>query len=196
MHEALPLSKIQEAVLEFLERRKDVVLHGAHAVNAYVTEPRMSQDVDVLSTRAPEIAEELRKHLSDKFNIEVRIRTIGEKGFRLYQIRNEGNRDLADVRSVERLPDANVIENILILTPPELIASKVISYHSRKGKPKAGTDWRDFGVLLLRFPELQTTTGEVRSILENHEATEQLLEVWNELVAQDFSHDEDDDLSY
>ena len=41
MHEPLPLSKIQEAVLEFLQGRTDAVLFGAQAVNAYVSEPRV-----------------------------------------------------------------------------------------------------------------------------------------------------------
>ena len=48
MHEALPLSKIHQAVFEFLQGREDVVLFGAHAVNAYVSELRMTQDVDLL----------------------------------------------------------------------------------------------------------------------------------------------------
>ena len=52
MRETLPLSKIHEAVLEFLQGREDVVLFGAQAVNAYVSEPRMTQDVDLLSIRA------------------------------------------------------------------------------------------------------------------------------------------------
>ena len=64
MHEPLPLSKIQEAVLEFLQGRDDAVLFGAQAVNAYVSEPRMTQDVDILSTRAKALAEELREYLS------------------------------------------------------------------------------------------------------------------------------------
>ena len=45
MHEPLPLSRIQEAVLEFLQGRDDAVLFGAQAVNAYVNEPRATQDV-------------------------------------------------------------------------------------------------------------------------------------------------------
>lgn len=44
-HEPLPLSRIQGAVLEFLQGRDDAVLFGAQAVNAYVTEPRATQDV-------------------------------------------------------------------------------------------------------------------------------------------------------
>ena len=49
-----------------------------------------------------------------------------------------------------------------MLSPEELIASKVIAYHDRKGQPKSGTDWRDVAVLLLRFPKLKSETGFVR----------------------------------
>ncbi len=52
MHEPLPLAKIQEAVLEFLKGRDDAVLFGAQAVNAYVDEPRATQDVDIMAIGA------------------------------------------------------------------------------------------------------------------------------------------------
>lgn len=196
--EALPLSKIQEAVLEFLQGRDDAVLFGAQAVNAYAGEPRMTQDVDLLSTRAKALAEELREHLSEKFRIAVRVREIGDgKGFRIYQVRKEGNRHLADLRNVDELPETEKIENILVLSPAELIASKVISYHSRRGKPKAGTDWRDLAVLLLQFPELKSETSEVGKILEQRGVDEKILAAWREIVAQNLQfEDEDEDLIF
>ena len=87
MNESLPLATIQEAVLEFLRGREDAVIFGAQAVNAYVPEPRMSQDIDLLSTRAAELAEELRVHLGGRFHIAVRVREVaGGRGYRLYQI--------------------------------------------------------------------------------------------------------------
>ena len=46
MGERLPLATIQDAMLEFLRGRDDAALFGAQAVNAYVDEPRMTQDVD------------------------------------------------------------------------------------------------------------------------------------------------------
>jgi hypothetical protein len=198
MRETLPLSKIQEAVLEFLQGREDVALFGAQAVNAYVGEPRMTQDVDLLSVRAKDLAEELRSHLSEKFHIAVRVREIGDgKGFRIYQVRSEGNRHLVDVRKVDELPETEKIENVLVLSPAELIASKIVSYYSRRGKPKAGTDWRDLAVLLLRFPELKTETGEVSEILKRREVDETVLNAWREIVAQDLRvEDEDDDLNF
>ena len=84
MSEALLLATIQEAVLEFLRGRDDAVVFGAQAVNAYVPEPRMSQDIDLLSTRAAELAEELRSHLSDKFHIAIRVREVADgRGYRI-----------------------------------------------------------------------------------------------------------------
>jgi hypothetical protein len=194
-HEPLPLSKIHGAVLEFLQGRDDVVLFGAQAVNAYVPEPRMTQDVDLLSTRAAEFAEELREYLGEKFHIAVRVREISEgKGFRIYQTRKEGNRHLVDVRAVEKFPETETIENIRILSPLELIASKVVSYHARRGRPKSGTDWRDLGFLLLRFPELKEKVAET---LLAKNVGEGVLETWAEIQKQDFQiEDEDEDLSF
>lgn len=198
MREPLPLAQIQEAVLEFLQGREDVALFGAQAVNAYVAEPRMTQDVDLLSIRAKELAEELREYLSDRFHIAVRVREIADgKGFRIYQTRKEGNRHLVDLRLVAELPETEKIENVLVLSPAELIASKVVSYHSRKGKPKAGTDWRDLAMLLLKFPELKTEIGEVSKILRERGANLEILEIWREMVVMEIqSEDENDDLSF
>lgn len=195
MRETLPLSTIQEAILGFLQGREDVVLFGAQAVNAYVSEPRMTQDVDLLSIRANELAEELREFLSDKFRIAVRIREVaGGKGFRIYQIRGEGNRHLVDLRMVSKFPATEKIENILVLTPVELLASKIISYHSRKGKPKAGTDYRDLGMLLLRFPELKE---KVLKSLQSKNVGEAVLQTWAEISSQNFQfEDEDEDLIF
>ena len=58
MGEPLPLSTVHNAVLEFLKGRDDVVVFGAQAVNAYVAEPRMTQEVDLQSTRARDLAED------------------------------------------------------------------------------------------------------------------------------------------
>ena len=119
MREPLPLAQIQEAVLEFLREREDVVLFGAQAVNAYVGEPRMTQDIDLLSTRAKDLADELREHLSQQFHIAVRVREVGAgKGFRLYQVQKTGSRwHLVDLRSVEDLPETILIEHIKVLSP-------------------------------------------------------------------------------
>ena len=198
MREPLPLATIQETMLEFLRGRDDVAVFGAQAVNAYVEEPRMTQDIDLLSLNARELTEELRELLSEKFHIAVRVREVGEgKGFRIYQVQKTGNRHLADVRSVAQLPETRTIEGIEVLSPAALVASKVVSYHSRRGQPKSGTDWRDLAVLLLTFPELKSETGEVAAILQNLSASESVLQVWRELVAQEIKFETpDEDLEF
>ncbi|MCH8956833.1 hypothetical protein IIA28_16150 [candidate division KSB1 bacterium] len=62
--ETLPLAEIQNALLEFLRGRDDAVMFGAQAVNAYVEEPRMTQDLNLLSVRADELAQELKDYLN------------------------------------------------------------------------------------------------------------------------------------
>lgn len=193
MREPLPLATIHEAVLQFLRGRDDVVVFGATAVNAYVEEPRMTQDIDLMSTRAQELAEELRVHLSERFHIAVRTRVIGEgKGYRLFQMQKTGNRHLVDLRPVASLPESQTIEDIRVVTPLELIAHKVISYNARRGNPKAGTDWRDLAMLLLTFPELKSESGAVSEKLRTLSASEEVMNEWRDLVSQKISLPEDD----
>ena len=181
--EPLPLSKIQNALLEFLQGRKDAVLFGAHAVNAYVREPRMTGDVDLFSIRAEELAGELRDHLSGLFHIAIRVRKIGEgRGYRLFQIRKGGNRHLADIRPVPELPPSKRIANVQIIAPAELVASKVIAYHRRRGQPKSGTDWRDLAMLLLAFPELKRDASPVAEALRSMGAGRGELAEWRRLA--------------
>jgi len=194
MRESLPLTTIQQAVLEFLRGRDDAVLFGAQAVNAYVNEPRMTQDIDILSTRAAELAQELRDSLSQRFHIAVRVRQVSEgRGYRLYQVRKSGNRHLVDLRSIETLPLAQRIAEVLVATPAELIASKVIAYHQRRGKPKSGTDWRDLAMLLLTFPELKRDSGPVTERLQAAGTDSAVLTVWEEFVAQEIQPADEDE---
>jgi hypothetical protein len=193
MGEHVPLASIHDAVLEFLRGREDAVLFGAQAVNAYVGEPRMSQDIDLVSTRAVELAEELRAHLSELFHIAVRVRVISDgKGYRLFQIQKPRNRHLVDLRAVETLPHAERIEEVLVTSPPDLVAQKVISYHARRGQPKAGTDWRDLAMLLLAFPELKKEQGAVSDALLSMDANEEVTKTWRELVVQEIVKPKDD----
>ncbi|HSK74440.1 MAG TPA: nucleotidyl transferase AbiEii/AbiGii toxin family protein [Pyrinomonadaceae bacterium] len=191
--ETLPLSRIHQAALEFLQGREDAVLFGAHAVNAYVSEPRMTQDVDLLSTDAKKLAEELKEFLSEKFHIAVRVREMGDKGLRIYQVRKEGNRHLIDIRPVAEFPETEIVEEIQVLAPLELIVSKVISFQSRYGKPKSWTDRRDLAVLLLQFPEFKSETGAVSEILRERGVDEKVLDAWREIASQDIQIEEDDE---
>lgn len=192
-HEPLPLATIHQAVLEFLRERNDVVLFGAQAVNVYVDEARMSEDVDVQSIRAHELAEELREFLAKTFHIAVRVREVAQgKGLRLYQIRKQGNRHLVDIRPVNELPPTRRIAEILVATPAELIAQKVIAYHSRRGQPKSGTDWRDIAMLLLAFPELKNENSAVAERLRAANASDEVTDLWKELVKQEIRPTDED----
>jgi len=192
--EPLPLATVHQAVLEFLRDRDDVAVFGAQAVNAYVAEPRMTQDVDLLSTRAAEFVQELRDHLSQQFHIAVRMQQVDEgRGYRLFQVRKSGNRHLVDGRPVEELPSTQRIAQILVIAPADLIASKVIAYTQRRSHPKSGTDWRDLAMLLLAFPDLKQDSGPVTERLHDSGATPAVLATWQELVAQDIQPADEDD---
>jgi hypothetical protein len=197
MKEPLPLATIQNAVIDFVRGRRDVVLFGAQAVNVYVSEPRATQDVDLMSARASELAEELRDHLRKRFHIALRLRLIkgkGGTGYRIFQLQKSGNRHLVDVRSIASIPQTQVIDGVRVLTPPELIASKVISHYSRRGKAKSFTDRRDLMMLLLAFPNLKSATGPVVDCLARAHAEPGALALWKEIVSQEILPEEDDDI--
>ncbi|HEY0365603.1 MAG TPA: nucleotidyl transferase AbiEii/AbiGii toxin family protein [Pyrinomonadaceae bacterium] len=181
-------------MLEFVRGRNDVVVFGATAVNAYVSEPRMTQDIDLMSTGAVDLAEELRDFLSERFHIAVRVRTIGEgKGYRVFQVRKEGNRHLVDIRPVTALPESQRIEDVPVVSPPALIALKVAAYHTRRGNPKSFSDRRDLAMLLLAFPELKKESGAVEDSLKSLGVSEEVLSSWRELVAEEIRQPEDDE---
>src|SRR5271166_1209719 len=128
MREPLPLATIHDAVFEFLRGRTDAVLFGAYAVNAYVGEARMTQDIDLLSPRAIDLAEELRGHLSQRLLIAVRVRTVANGlGHRLYQVCKPTNRHLVDIRMVESMPAYQEMMGVLVVLPVVLISQKVQS---------------------------------------------------------------------
>ncbi len=194
MKDPLPKATIQQAVIDFLDGRDDAALFGAMAVNAYVDEHRMTEDVDIVSTRAESLAEELREHLNEMFHVAVRIRTVGDGiGYRIYQLARPKNRHLVDLRPVAVLPPTERIAGVLVLTPAAVIAGKVKAYCQRKGKPKAGTDWRDIAHLLLKFPELKTDSGPVQERLLAEDAEPGVLAMWRCLVAEEILPEEEDD---
>jgi hypothetical protein len=194
MKESLPLAKVHDAVLDFLRHRDDAALFDAQAVNAYVDEPRMTQDVDVLSTRAAELAEEIRGRIAEEFHIAVRVRVVaGGKGFRIYELRQPKNRHFADVRQVAELPPTQRIADVRVPLPEELIALKLIGLASRQGQPKADTDRRDLKVLLLAFPQLKSETGPVFERLTAAHADERVLAEWRTLVAATIEPESDEE---
>jgi hypothetical protein len=154
----------------------------------------MTQYIDLLSTRARKLAQELKEHLSQEFHIALRVREIGDgKGYRLFQLQKSGNRHLVDLRPVQTLPAARCIDRIWVMAPAELLASKAIAFHQRRGKPKSGTDWRDIAMLLLKFPDLKCSPGPVEDYLRAAGADSTVLAVWREFVSQPIQAPDDDD---
>jgi hypothetical protein len=192
-HEEVPLATIFREVLEFLAGRSDVVVFGAHAVNAYCDPERMTQDVDLLSTRAAGLAEDLCERLAGRFRIAVRVReVIPGQGFRVYQVRKPSNRHLVDVRQTDALPSSQHFGGVQVIAPAELIAMKVISLVHRAGRPKAGTDLVDVQRLLLAFPELKSEAGPVTDQIRHMNGREEILSRWREIVHTPIEPDEDE----
>jgi hypothetical protein len=194
MREPHPLAVIHDAVLEFLRGRDDAVLYGAQAVNAYVKEPRMTQDVDIAATAPEEFAAGLCKFLNKKFHIAVKTREVRDGlGYRIYQVQKPKNRHLVDIRPVKDLPPANRVKKILVVTPAELIANKPTSMCQRKHKPKGLIDQADLFRLLLAFPELKSVEGPVADRLRAGQASAEMLATWKEIVGQEILPEDEDD---
>jgi hypothetical protein len=70
---------------------------------------------------------------------------------------------------------------------------KVASYHTRRGRPKAFSDRRDLAMLLLTFPELKKESGPVESSLRSLGVSEEVLNSWRELVAEEIRQPNDDE---
>ena len=194
MAEELPLATIHTAVLEFLQGRDDAVVFGAQAVNAYVDAPRMTQDVDIMTTRGSQLSTEICEYLHQRFQIAVRIRTVANgSGHRIYQLRTEGNRNLVDVRQVANLPGCQRINDVLVVVPAELLALKVVSISARPHTPKGLTDEADSLRLLIAFPDLKQPEGPVSVALQRLNASREAHEVWQRLVRQVIVPEVDDE---
>lgn len=194
MKEPLPLATIHRAVFEFLQGRTDCAVFGAYSVNAYAARTRATQDVDIESTHAEYLAEELKRYLNERFYIATRVRSVrGGIGFRIYQVSKPENRHLVDVRPVPNLPPLQVVDGIQVVTPTVAIANKIISYASRREKDKGLSDALDLRALLRAFPDLQAEYGPVRERLEASGADKAVLAVWREWVTADLEPEDEDD---
>lgn len=196
MGEPLPLATIHDAVLQFLRGRDDAVLYGAQAVNAYVDEPRMTQDVDIMSTRAPDLAEEIRVYLNQRFHIATRVREVrGGIGYRIEECREARDRILIKVKKTEYLPPAQRIFDVLVLTPVELMCTTVVDMARHPDSPQGFIELADLRRLLLTFPELRSNSGPVRDRLEAMVADGAIpvvLELWQKLVLEEIESEDED----
>jgi hypothetical protein len=192
-HEQVPLADVFREVGRFLIGRDDVVLFGAQAVNVYAATERMTQDVDVMSTRAEAVADELRALLSERFRTAIHVPVVVPGvGYRVYQVRKPKNRHLVDVRQTDVLPAFRTIEGVRVVVPEELVAMKVFAMAARRGRPKELSDRLDVKRLLLALPELRRDGGPVSQRLLAVGASNEVLNLWRQIVQEPNVDDEDD----
>lgn len=191
-NEPLPLATIFREIFQFLTKRPDAVLFGAHAVNAYCEPERMTQDVDLVSTNGAVLSEDLRVHLATTFHIAMRVREVVPGAYRLYQVQKPKNRHIADVRQVEKLPPHEPIEGVRTVVPLELVAMKALSMSDRRGREKGISDRLDLHRLLHAFPDLKTEEGAVADRLRALGGTEAALAAWREIVQERIEPDVDE----
>jgi hypothetical protein len=194
MREPFPLATVHDAILfEFLPGREDAVLSGVQAVNAYVEDARLTQDVDLVSQRAEELAEEVRRFLSERFDIAVRVfRARKGIGYRIDQVRKPKNRHLVDVWQIDVLPPSRWVKDVLVVNPPELICQKVLTMVGRMSTSTSFLDQADLYRLLLAFPVLKAETGPVLERLRAADAPAEALVAWKELAAREILPDDDE----
>jgi hypothetical protein len=154
----------------------------------------MTQDVDVMSTRAEAFAEALRTCLSSTLRVAARVRVVAPAlAYRIYQVRKPRNRHLVDIRQVEMLPPFRVIEGVRVVTPEELTAMKIVSMAARRGRPKELSDRLDVRRLLLALPDLKRDVGAVSERLHGMGAPTDALALWREIVREPVVADQDDE---
>jgi len=192
-HEPVPLATIFREVLAYLATRKDAVVHGAHAVNAYADPERMTADIDLLATDAASLASDLRILLSDRFHMAVRVREVVPGGYRVFQLREPKNRHLIDLRQVAELPRWRTFDGVQVVEPTALLAMKVISMVAREGREKGLTDRLDLHRLLRAFPQLREKHGEVAQRLQALGVPDKTLVAWQEVVAMPLAAEPDDE---
>ena len=194
MRESIPLATIHHRVLTYLKGRTDVAIFGAHAVNVYVDEFRMTQDVDVMALHAEALATAIRDHLHQELKIATRVRSVANgKGFRVYQVQKPTNRHLVDLRQVDQLPECQLNDGIQVVAPLELIVLKIIGMTARRHTPKGLTDHADLMRLLLKYPTYKTSPHLVADLLEQHSADQQAQQLWQEISSQSFQANDDED---
>ena len=192
MNEQVPLADIFREVYTFLRGREDTALFGSQAVNAYVSTPRSTEDVDIMFCGLPGIVEELSAKIGKKFHIATRVREVVPGGYRIYQLCKPKNRHLVDMRQVSTLPITLIKNGIQILTPHELLAGKLIALSQRAAQPKGITDGVDIHRLLLAYPQLKTEQGLVHDELLRKNASPSAIAKWREYVAADLQPDVDE----
>ena len=91
------------------------------------------------------------------------------------------------------IPPHQVVDNVLVIPPADLIAQKVLSMVNRAKSAKGPTDLTDIRRLLLAFPELKAREGLVADHLRDAGAPGPVLEAWREIVSSEIVAENDDE---
>ena len=151
----------------------------------------MTADVDIMSTDAEGLAEDLRTLIARKFHVAVRVRSVARgQGWRVYQIRKSENRHLVDVRQTDELPATRVFKDIQVIAPSDLVLSKLESYAARKHTEKGLTDKVDLYRLLRTFPRFKSENSAVSRALPD--ASPGARSAWKELLSKPVEPTNDD----
>ena len=97
-----------------------------------------------------------------------------------------------NVRAVDSLPAHQVVNEVLVVPPADLISQKVQSMVNRSQSAKGPSDLTDIRRLLLTFPQLKTAEGSVAERLQSAGASSAALTAWQAIVAQEIVADDDD----
>jgi hypothetical protein len=191
------LADIFRSVFSYLKKRpSSSAVFGSQAVNAYVDPPRMTDDMDILSTDAENLAEEIKDRLAKDFHIATRVRVVAHGlGYRVYQVRKppQRNRHLIDIRQVGSLPATRHIEMVAVVAPAELVVLKLRAMIVREGTDKGISDKLDIHRMLLAFPEFRSDEGAVAAILRAQRASLEVWQAWARLLNEPVTRYNDDD---
>jgi len=190
--EPAPLAAIFREIVSLLATCEDAVVFGAHAVNAYSEPERMTAGIDVLSTDAAGLAEDVRAMIAERFRIVMRVREVVPGVFRVSQLRKPTNRLLAHVRQTTQLPPFREIGRVRVVEPVELAAMKAIAMAARKGQEKGLSDRLDLHRLLRAFPDLRAEDGRVPARLAALRADSASVAAWREIVQTPLEVDDED----
>jgi hypothetical protein len=179
MKESVPLALIFRVVFDCLRSRPGTVVYGSQALNAYVSPPRMTEDIDVFAQDAPVLADEICCALHDALHLAIRVRRV-QGGFRVYQATKESRRHLVDIRPAQDLPPSQLMGDISFVTPSVLAAMKILAATQRAHLPTRHQDTVDVERLLERYPGLKKGDG-VEKLLRDFQATEEAHALWASL---------------
>jgi hypothetical protein len=87
----------------------------------------------------------------------------------------------------------DIVENVSVVTPQELLANRLMTLRRRVQSPVSGIDRCDIARLLIRFLELRLANGPIIDRLRELTADEVVLALWRTIVSEEIQPDDDGD---